>query len=81
MGGCSEMNLIRRFVIRAAQALAQDPEARAKASKLFEEDIKPRATDAWKKAQPEIENAKRGIELFVQKVRRAYRKGRDPKSG
>ena len=75
------MSLIRRFVIRAAQALAQDPEARAKASKLFEEDIKPRATDAWQKAQPEIENAKRGIKLFAQKVRRAYRKGHDPKSG
>ena len=65
------------MVIRAAQELAQNPEARAKASRVLEEDVKPRAKRAWQEAQPEIENAKLGLKRFVQRVREEYRKGRE----
>ena len=71
------MNLLRRLAIRAAQELAANPEARAKASRVLEEDVKPRAKQAWRQAQPEIENAKLGLKRFAQKVRDEYRKGRD----
>ncbi len=71
------MNFLRRLVIRAAQELAANPEARAKASRVFEDDVKPRARKAWRDAQPEIENAKSGLAGFARKVREEYRKGRD----
>lgn len=48
------MNLLRRFVIRAAQELRHNPEARAKASQVLEEQVKPRAEKAWREAQPKI---------------------------
>ena len=38
-----EMSLLRRFVIRATQELRNSPEARAKASQVLEEQVKPRA--------------------------------------
>ena len=37
------MSLLRRFVIRAAQELGHNPKARAKASQMLEEDVKPPA--------------------------------------
>ena len=71
------MSLLRRFVMRAAQELAQKPETRAKASKVFGKDVMPRAKQAWREAQPKIENAKLGLKRFAQRVREEYRKGRD----
>lgn len=71
------MGFIRRFVIRAAQGLSQNPEARAKASQVLEDDVKPLAQQAWRDAQPKIENAKRGLLRFAQGVRDEFRKGRD----
>ncbi len=59
------MSLLRRFVIRAAQELGHNPKARAK--------------QAWREAQPKIENAKLGLKCFAQRVREEYRKGRDGK--
>lgn len=85
------MRFLRRLVIRAAQELAANPEARAKASQVLEEDIKPRARKAWQQAQedikprakkawqqaqPEIENAKQGFKSYAKKLRDEYRKGR-----
>lgn len=85
------MRFLRRLVIRAAQELAASPEARAKASQVLEEDIKPRARKAWQQAQedikprakkawqqaqPEIENAKQGFKSYAKKLRDEYRKGR-----
>ena len=63
--------------MRAAQELAQKPETRAKASKVFEEDVTPRAKQTWREAEPKIENAKLGLKRFAQRVREEYRKGRD----
>ena len=70
------MSLLRRFVIRAAQELSHNPKARAKASQLLEEDVKPRAKQAWREAQPKIENAKLGLKRFALTLREEYRKGR-----
>jgi len=70
------MRFLRRLVIRAAQELSQNPEARAKAAEVFEHDVKPRARQAWQDAQPKIANAKSGLKRFAQKVREEYDKGR-----
>ncbi len=78
-GRSLEMSLLRRFLIRAAQELGQNPKARAKASQVLEEDVKPRVKQAWREAQPKIENAKLGLKRFTQRVRDEYRKGRDGK--
>ncbi len=74
------MSFLHRLVVRAAQELAANPEARAKASQVIEDDVKPRARKAWQDAQPEIENAKKGLWGFARKVREEYRKGRDGES-
>jgi len=70
------MRFLRRLVVRDAQELAANPEARAKASQVLEENIKPRAKKAWQQAQPEIENAKQGVKSYAKKLRDEYRKGR-----
>ncbi len=71
------MGLLRRLMMRAAQEFAQKPEARAKASRVLEDDVKPRAKQAWQQARPEIANAGLGLKRFANKVREEYRKGRD----
>ncbi len=71
------MSFLRRLVIRAAQELGNNPEARAKVSQVLEEDVKPRAEQAWREAQPKIEKAKLRLKRFAQKVHEEYRKGRD----
>ena len=71
------MSILRRFMMRAAQEFAQNPEARAKASKVLKEDVKPRAKQVWQEVQPEIEKAKHGLKRFAAKLRDEYRKGRD----
>ena len=71
------MGLLRRLMMRVAAELAQNPEARAKASRVLEDDVKPRAKQAWQQARPEIENAGLGLKRFANKVREEYRKGRN----
>ncbi len=71
------MSFLRRLVIRAAQELGNNPEARAKVSQVLEEDVKPRAEQAWREAQTKIEQAKLRLKRFAQKVHEEYRKGRD----
>jgi hypothetical protein len=70
------MHFLRQLFVKAARDLAEDPEARAKARQTFEHDVKPRAKEAWDKAQPEIEKAKKGFARFLGEVRDEYRKGR-----
>ena len=71
------MGLLRQFVMRAAQEFAQNPENRAKASEVFEKDVKPRAKQTLREAGPKIENDKAGLMSFAQRVREEYRKGRE----
>lgn len=70
------MSLLRRLVITAARVLIQNPEARTKARKVLEEEIKPRTKEAWRQARPEIERTGRGLKHFARRVRDQYRKGR-----
>lgn len=46
-------SLVREVVRKAAQ----DPRVRDTAKRVFEDEIKPRAKDAWDKAKPEVEAA------------------------
>ncbi len=71
-----KMSLLRRFVIRAAQELGHNRKARARASQVLEEHVKPRAQQAWREAQPQIENARLGLKRFAQRVREEYHQGR-----
>ena len=70
------MTLLRRLVVTAARVLVQNPEARAKAREVLEEEVKPRAKEAWREARPEIERAGRGLKRFARRVRDEYRSGR-----
>lgn len=70
------MPFLRRLVITAARVLAQNPEARAKARQVLEEEVKPRAKEAWREARPEIERAGQGLKRLARNVRDQYRKGR-----
>jgi ferric-dicitrate binding protein FerR (iron transport regulator) len=78
------MRLLRRLVLRVGQELARNPDARAKAAqdlartqRAMNDDIKPRAQQAWRDAQPEIQHAKRRLQRVAQELRKQYRKGRD----
>ncbi len=70
------MSLLRRLVVNAARVLVQNPQARAKAREVLEEEVKPRAKEAWREARPEIEKAGRGLKRLARRVREQYRKGR-----
>ncbi len=79
-----EMSLLRRAALRLGQELARNPDARAKAARVFaktqrvlNDDIKPRAQQAWQAAQPEIQHAKNKLKRVADEVREEYRKGRD----
>lgn len=79
------MNL-RRVALRVGQELAQRPAARAKAAqvlsktqRVLNDDVKPRAQQAWRDLQPEIQRAKSRLERVAREVREEYRKGRDGK--
>ena len=77
-------SLLRRLTLRVGQELARNPNARAKAvqvlaktQRVLNDDIKPRAQQAWRNAQPDIEHAKRRLKRIAEEVRDEYRKGRD----
>ena len=70
------MPFLRRLVITAARVLVQNPQARAKAREVLEEEVKPRAKEAWREARPEIEKAGRGLKRLARRVRDQYRRGR-----
>jgi hypothetical protein len=70
------MPFLRRLVITAARVLVQNPQARAKAREVLEEEVKPRAKEAWREARPEIEKAGRGLKRLARQVRDQYRSGR-----
>jgi len=80
------MTLLRRLALRVGQELARRPAARAKAAqvlaktqRVLDEDIKPRAQQAWRDVQPGVQSAKNKIQSVAKEVREEYRKGRDGK--
>ncbi|MBI1353867.1 MAG: hypothetical protein GC160_05935 [Acidobacteria bacterium] len=50
--------LFRRLIAKAARELANDPEARAKAKQVYEDEVKPRAQKLYKEHETEIHSAK-----------------------
>ena len=49
------MAIIERMLFKAAVKVAKNPRVQAKALEVFEDKIKPRAEQAWKKAKPQLE--------------------------
>ena len=80
----AEMRLLRRLALRVGRELARNPDARAKAAqalakaqRVLKDDIKPRAQQAWRDGQPEIQRAKHRLQQVAQELREEYRKGRN----
>ena len=79
----TEMRLLHRLALRVSQELACNPDARAKAAQVLaktqralNDDIKPRAQQVWRDAQPEIQHAKLRLQRVAKELREEYRKGR-----
>ena len=51
------MTLLRRLLFQAARRVASDPKVQAKAAKIYREDLKPLAKEAWDNAQPALRAA------------------------
>lgn len=66
--------LFRRLFAKAAQELANNPEARAKAKQMYEDEVKPRAQKLYKEHETEIASAKdsalRGAARLAVKVKK-----------
>ena len=48
------MTLLRRLLFQAARRAASDPKVQAKAAKIYREELKPLAKEAWDNAQPAL---------------------------
>ncbi len=48
------MPIFRSLLWYAAQRVASNPRARAKAAQLLEQEIKPRAREAWHQTKPAV---------------------------
>ena len=51
------MPFFRSLVSQAVRRVAQDPRVREKAKEIINNEIKPRAKNAWEQAKPEVEAA------------------------
>ncbi len=51
------MPFLRTLVREVARKAAQDPRVRDAAKRVLDNEIKPRAKEAWQKAKPEVEAA------------------------
>ncbi len=52
------MRLLPQLLLRAAKRIASDPRVRAKATEVFEREVKPRAEAAWRQTKPRLDTAK-----------------------
>ena len=52
------MMLLRRMLFRAAVRVAGDPRLRAKARDVFDKEVRPRAENAWRRAEPRLDSAR-----------------------
>ena len=52
------MMLWRHLLFRAAARAAGDPRVRAKAREVFDKEVRPRAEDAWRRAEPRLDAAR-----------------------
>lgn|GEM_PF-2550775 len=69
--------LFRRLIAKAAQELANNPETRAKAKKVYDDEVKPRAAKFYKEHETEISSAKdsaiRGAAKLALKVKKKFK--------
>ncbi len=56
------MRLLTQLLWRAAKRIASDPRVRAKATEVFEREVKPRAEAAWRQTKPRLDAAKTELE-------------------
>ncbi len=83
------MPILRFLLIQAATKLGNDPRVRAKARDLLENEVKPRAAEAWRQARPKLEAARDDLReiaaetdprdeprAFAAKVRKRFAKRR-----
>ena len=47
-----------RMLFRAAVRAASDPRLQAKARDVFDEEVRPRAGDVWRRAEPRLDAAR-----------------------
>ena len=52
------MPFLRSLIAQVVRKAASDPRVRDTAKKLYEDEVKPLAKDAWKMAKPEVAGAK-----------------------
>jgi len=52
------MLFLRSLIGHVVRKAASDPRVRETAKKMYEDEVKPRAKDAWKMAKPEVADAK-----------------------
>ena len=62
------MSLLSRLAMHAAQKMASDPRVRAKATELFEHEVKPRAAAAWQQARPKVVQAEAELRAIMQET-------------
>lgn len=71
------MPFLRALLRHAVRQAANNPQVRETAKQVFENEVKPRAKDAWKKAQPEVAVAKdkalQGAARFAARVKKEIR--------
>lgn len=70
------MPFLRTLIGQALRRVAENPQVREKAKQVFEDDVKPMAKDAWKKAGPEVAVAKdkalKGAARFATRVKKEF---------
>ena len=51
------MWMLPRLLLRAVKRIASDPRVQAKATEVFEKEVKPRAKAAWRQTKPRLDTA------------------------
>ena len=55
------MVMLRYLLYRAARRIAADPRVQARAAEVVEQELKPRAEAAWRRAKPRLDAAKQEV--------------------
>jgi hypothetical protein len=86
----SLVHLLIQAARRVAVRVVSDPQTRAKAQQVFDEDVRPKAEQAWREAKPKVDSAVSGLRArlketalpahdlkgFARKVKEEFQKGR-----
>lgn len=62
------MLILRRLLTRVAARVASDPRVQAKAAEVLEQEVKPRAQAAWRRAKPKLESARDELREIAQET-------------